>query len=345
MLRVNIFRQNNIKALRSTENFFNLSIRIRKTSFLYASHSFLSTSSGSDTKKTTSWIDIYTPKYVRPYLHLARADKQIGTYLLFWPCCWGTCLAAPLGQYPDLGIILKFAIGSLIMRSAGCIINDIFDKDIDKMVERTKNRPLASGALTVNQAIGFLTLNLTAGLAVLVTFNPYSILLGFAIMPVVVAYPLMKRFTNWPQLVLGIAFNWGALVGWAAVQGNISLTSAIPLYMSGICWTLVYDTIYGYQDIKDDKLVGVKSTAIYFGNQPQWTLTSLSTGMVTCLCVAGYYTELTIPFYIGISTVYTHLLWQCWTADINDTKNLWLRFSSNSYLGALVAASIAAGHF
>lgn len=204
-----------------------------------------------------SWVErVFVPESWRPYWHLARADKQVGTMLLLWPCVWGTALAAPMGQFPDPVIMGKFALGAFIMRGAGCVINDLWDQDFDKHVERTKNRPLASGQISTKQALVFLSAQLSTGLGVLLTFNHTTIVLGMASMPLVIIYPLMKRFTNWPQLVLGLAFNWGALVGWTAVTGEYSLQHMLPLYFSGVCWTLVYDTLYGYQDRKDDAKLG-----------------------------------------------------------------------------------------
>lgn len=293
-----------------------------------------------------SWIESkYIKENWRPYLHLARADKQIGTMLLLWPCIWSISLAAPIGTFPDIFTIVKFGIGAIIMRGAGCIINDIWDKDFDRHVDRTKNRPLASGTITVPQALGFLAFKLSLGLGVLVSLNENCILMGFASMPLVVAYPLMKRFLNVPQFVLGLTFNWGALMGWTAVCGSCSLPNVIPLYFGGICWTLVYDTLYGYQDRKDDAKLGLKSAALFLGDKPQIPLTLLSCGMIGCLGAAGYATGLTAPYFVGVGATGAHLLWQVWTADINNSSNLWARFSSNQYTGALVAASIVAGHF
>lgn len=219
---------------------------------------FLYSNKQSKNAALASWIDSeLVPVKVRPYLHLSRADKQIGTMLLLWPCAWGIGLAAPVGEFPDMVLLSRFAVGALVMRSAGCVINDLWDKDFDKHVERTKTRPLASGAISVPQALGLLGLQLTAGLAVLVGLNPTSIALGMASMPLVVAYPLMKRFTYWPQFVLGLTFNWGSLLGYTAVTGSMSsLTAALPLYGAGVCWTLIYDTLYGYQDRDDDSKLG-----------------------------------------------------------------------------------------
>ena len=177
-------------------------------------------STNNPSPSLTSWIDTnpWIPHVVRPYLHLARADKQVGTMLLLWPCCWSTALAAPSGALPDVMLMGTFALGALVMRGAGCTINDLWDQDYDKHVERTKHRPLASGQLTTNQALVFLGGQLTVGLGVLMSFDLTCVALGLSSMPLVVLYPLCKRFTNWPQLVLGLAFNWGALMGWPALH-------------------------------------------------------------------------------------------------------------------------------
>ena len=204
---------------------------------------------------SSSWINS-SPKSIQPYLRLMRIDKQAGTMMLLWPCAWSIALAAPIGSLPSAILLAKFSIGAVLMRSAGCIINDIWDKDFDKHVERTKNRPLASGELNVPQALGTLGLTLTASLAILMSMNQTSIMLGFASMPLVIAYPLMKRYTYFPQLVLGLAFNFGAFIGWTEVTGMLSLMHTLPLYIGGVCWTLVYDTIYGYQDRQDDAKLG-----------------------------------------------------------------------------------------
>ena len=246
--------------------------------------------------ESASWIESKViPQLIRPYLYLARADKQVGTYLLLWPCIWSTALAAPLGCLPEALLLAKFSLGALVMRGAGCTINDLWDIEFDKHVERTRSRPLASGALSIPQALTFLGFQLSIGLGVLLSFNAETIILGLASMPLVVCYPLMKRFTNWPQLVLGLTFNWGALVGWTAAASGSSnsvirqvidnnsgsldvvstaeqiaamslsaisslpaglLYSALPLYGAGVCWTLIYDTLYGYQDRKDDLRIG-----------------------------------------------------------------------------------------
>jgi len=310
----------------------------------------------SDSTTTSSWIDRSTliPKTWKPYLHLARADKQVGTLLLFWPCCWGMALHHLPSTLPDMVLISKFAFGALIMRGAGCTINDMWDKDFDKHVERTKNRPLASGQVTMPQATAFLAAQLSCGLGVLLSFETETILLGMASMPLVVAYPLMKRVTNWPQLFLGLTFNWGALVGYSAAAGGGmgALHPVLPMYAAGVCWTLVYDTLYGYQDRDDDKKLGLKSTSLHLGDEPQVALSLIATGMLAGLGFSGSVAHLSPAFYVGISAVYSHLLWQIWTADVSlcvagkeqGRKNLWTRFDSNKHVGAAVFASILAGH-
>lgn len=185
------------------------------------------------------------------------------------------------------------------------------------------------------------------GLAVLVQFNAASVALGFTAMPLVVAYPLMKRFTNWPQLVLGFTFNWGALVGYMSVTNDVAATlhCAVPLYLAGVCWTLVYDTIYGYQDRKDDLKIGVKSASLYLGENPQIPLSIISTGLLIGLLTTGMNSGLSAPYYVGVSAMWSQLLWQIWTADVNNPKNLWARFNSNKYSGGFLTAAIIAGHF
>lgn len=282
----------------------------------------------------------------KPYMELARMDKPIGSILLFWPCCWGVALATPSGVMPDLLLMAKFGVGAFVMRGAGCTINDLWDKDFDKHVERTKNRPLARGAVTVPQALGFLTAQLSAGLAVLVSLPNVEncVMVGMASMPLVVAYPLMKRFTNYPQFVLGLTFNWGVLVGWTAVTGALpSMTETVPLYLSGVCWTLIYDTIYGYQDRKDDKKLGLKSTSLHLGDKPQVPLSICAAAMATGLASTGMTAGLSAPYYVGAAAAISHSLWQIWTADINDPANLWARFESNKYTGAVITSALVAG--
>ncbi|RXG62123.1 4-hydroxybenzoate polyprenyltransferase, mitochondrial [Armadillidium vulgare] len=207
-----------------------------------------------------------SPQKIQPYLQLMRVDRPIGSWLLFWPCGWSIALAAPSGSLPDPYILTLFAVGSFIMRGAGCTINDMWDKDLDKKVERTSSRPLAVGAVNQLESLIFLSFQLGLGCLILLQLNWYSIMLGISSLGncnnLVVLYPLMKRFTYWPQLMLGFTFNWGALLGWSAVQGSCDWSVVLPLYIAGISWTLIYDTIYAHQDKKDDALIGIKSTAL-----------------------------------------------------------------------------------
>ena len=292
------------------------------------------------------------PKPVRepawkPYMELARMDKPIGSMLLFWPCCWGVALATSATSLPDIALMAKFGVGAVVMRGAGCTINDLWDRDFDKHVERTKNRPLARGAVTVPQALGFLGAQLSAGLAVLLSLPHVEncVTVGMASMPLVVAYPLMKRYTNYPQFVLGLTFNWGVLVGWTAVTGQLpTVHETLPLYASGVCWTLIYDTLYGYQDRKDDKKLGLKSTSLHLGDKPQAPLTACAAAMMGGFVATGVTANMGSLYYAGATSAVLHTLWQIWTADIDDPKNLWARFESNKYTGAVVTTSLVVGH-
>ncbi|CAM9762464.1 unnamed protein product [Ectocarpus fasciculatus] len=281
----------------------------------------------------------------RPYGRLARIDKPAGTLLLLFPCWWGVALAAPLGTLPDAKLMAKFAIGSFLLRSAGCTINDLMDQDFDRKVTRTKKRPLASGELGNTQAIAFLGAQLALYLAGLLSLNVECIKLGFAVMPLVVAYPLMKRYTDWPQAVLGLTFNWGVIMGWAAVHGSASWEHVLPLYGAGVCWTLVYDTLYGHQDKADDKRLGIRSTALLFGDRTKPILTGFGAASVGLLAATGSAAGLSWPFYTGTAAAGWHLAWQIYTADLDNPAMLFRLFISNQYFGALVFASIVCGHF
>jgi 4-hydroxybenzoate polyprenyltransferase len=279
-------------------------------------------------------------------MYLARVDKPIGTMLLFWPCCWGVALAAPMGALPDLLLMVKFFTGAFIMRGAGCTINDLWDRDFDGKVERTKSRPLVNGSLKPIQALTFLGGQLLTGLGILLTFNQASIVTALASMPLVVVYPLMKRYTYCPQLILGMTFNWGVWVGWTAVHDSLNFSLLAPLYGAGICWTLVYDTLYGYQDRSDDKKIGVKSFALFLGDHPQWPFTAITAGMIGGMLTTGYLADLSSWYYIGVlGHIAPAMLHQIWTAQLDNSKNLWDKFKSNNWLGASITGWIAAGHF
>ena len=250
--------QKNVSSQNSVRNFLQPSSRVQ---VIQQSSSTTSPSSLLNYKFAAAAVS-KAPKGLQPYLRLIRADRPIGSWLLFWPCGWGLGMAVPAGGLPDLGLIALFGTGALIMRGAGCTINDMWDKDIDSRVTRTRDRPITSGQLTMFDALVFLGGQLGLGLLILLQLNWYSVLLGASSMGLVVLYPVMKRFTYWPQLVLGLAFNWGALLGWSAVNGACNWSVCLPRYVAGISWTIIYDTIYDHQDKFDDIVLGIKSTAL-----------------------------------------------------------------------------------
>ena len=294
-----------------------------------------------------TWVDKYVFPALRPYLKIIRVDRPIGTLLLFWPCSWSIALAAPTQSLPDWWTLALFGTGAFIMRGAGCTINDIWDKDFDKKVERTKNRPLATGAISLPQAISFLGGQLGLGLGILLQLNDYSIGLGVSSLALVATYPLFKRITFYPQLVLGLAFNWGALLGWSAIHGDCDWSIVAPLYLSGISWTMVYDTWYAHQDKADDSKLGLKSTALAWGDSTSVYASGFASLMILSLGISGYSAGLedSIVFKSGLATAAAHFLWQIKTADLNNRLNLNDRFRSNNILGAIVFASIVGGKF
>lgn len=281
-----------------------------------------------------------SPKQLQPYLRLMRIDKPIGSWLLFWPCGWSIALAADPGSLPCASTLLLFAAGAFCMRGAGCTINDIADKDFDAKVERTKNRPLASGEILRVDAVGFLSAELAVALFVLLQLNWYSIILGTSSMFLVVTYPFMKRITDWPQLPLGLAFNWGALMGWAAVKGSCDWFICLPLYASGIAWTLIYDTIYAHQDRKDDLIIGVRSTAIKFKEKTQQWLTGFSVTMLTGLITTGLLTEQTLPYFLSVAITASLLSRQISTLKIDDPEDCRRKFLFNRHIGLIIFLGI-----
>ncbi|XP_054466877.1 4-hydroxybenzoate polyprenyltransferase, mitochondrial [Anoplopoma fimbria] len=284
------------------------------------------------------------PASIQPYLRLMRLDKPIGTWLLYLPSAWSIALAADPGCLPHLDMLTLFGAGALLMRGAGCTINDMWDRDFDKKVSRTATRPIASGEISQKQALVFLGGQLSLALGVLLCLNYYSIALGAASLCLVISYPLMKRITYWPQLVLGLTFNWGALLGWSAVQGFCDWSVCLPLYFSGVMWTLIYDTIYAHQDKEDDIKVGVKSTALRFQEQTKPWLSGFMVAMMSGLVVTGVNAEQTLPYYAVLSTVAVHLTYQIYTLDINKPEDCWKKFSSNRNLGLLLFLGIVIGN-
>ena len=287
-----------------------------------------------------SWIDRLAPAGARPFLRLARLDRPIGTWLLLIPCWWSVALATP--GLPDVELLALFVIGAVVMRGAGCTVNDIVDRDFDARVARTATRPIASGQITVLQAAMFLGLELLLGLAVLVQFNPFTVALGISSLALVALYPFMKRITYWPQLFLGFTFNWGALVGWAAVRGDLALP-AIMLYAAGVFWTLGYDTIYAHQDKEHDALIGIKSTALKLGQVTRPWLIGFYAAAVLLMAAAGQFAGLNWPYFAVLAAGTVHLAWQVNTLDIGDPRNCLAKFKSNRDFGLIVLAGIVGG--
>ncbi|ONI32052.1 hypothetical protein PRUPE_1G346400 [Prunus persica] len=290
-----------------------------------------------------SWIDLYLPRQARPYAKLARLDRPIGTWLLAWPCMWSITLAASPGHLPDFKMMTIFGCGALLLRGAGCTINDLLDRDIDTMVERTKLRPVASGLLTPFKGLCFLGFQLLLGLGILLQLNNYSRILGASSLLLVFSYPLMKRLTFWPQAYLGLTFNWGALLGWAAVKGSVDPAIVLPLYLSGVCWTLVYDTIYAHQDKEDDLKVGVKSTALRFGDSTKEWITGFGIMCISSLALSGYNVEIGWPYYAFLAAASGQLAWQIWTADLSSRVDCNRKFVSNKWFGAIIFSGILFG--
>ena len=286
-----------------------------------------------------NWIDRLAPSAIRPYLRLARADRPIGTWLLVLPCWWSIALAS--AAWPDAIMFILFAVGALVMRGAGCTVNDIIDRKIDAKVARTATRPIASGEISVFQAFIFLGFQLLLGLLILLQFNTFAVTLGISSLVLIGLYPFMKRITYWPQLFLGFTFNWGALLGWAAVTGTLS-SPAIALYAAGIFWTLGYDTIYAHQDKEDDILIGVKSTALKFGNSTTPWMFGFYAATVVLIALAGFLAGLGGPFHLSLAVGALHLVWQINSLDISDPKNCLARFKSNRDFGLIVLAGIIA---
>ncbi|WWD16689.1 4-hydroxybenzoate polyprenyl transferase [Kwoniella shandongensis] len=296
-------------------------------------------------------LDKILPRWAmgaKPYLLLTRIDKPIGSILLFWPCAWSITMASTLHQLPittPLFYLSLFALGSVVMRGAGCTINDMWDSKMDAMVERTKTRPIAAGDVTQFGALTFLGAQMSIGLAILTQLNWYSIVLGASSLSLVVIYPFMKRITYYPQVVLGLAFNWGAFLGWSAVAGAVDWTIATPMYVGGAAWCVMYDIIYAHQDKKDDVLAGVKSMALRFPDTSRTVISTLSASFVSLLTLTGHLAGLGPLYYlISCGGAAAHLAWQCATVNFDSRPDCWSKFSSNGYLGGLVWLGIAADY-
>jgi len=269
-------------------------------------------------------------------INLARLDNPIGIFLLLFPCLLGITIAS---DQINLEIFTLFTLGAITMRSAGCIINDIVDRNLDKKTVRTKDRPLANEQLTLKEAYYFLLFLLIIGLLILIKLNQIVIILGLAIIPLIVLYPYMKRITYFPQLFLGIIFNWGVLMGYASIKNTLD-PEIFFLYAACIFWTIGYDTIYAHQDKKTDVKIGIKSTAILFGKKTKLCLCMLYLLMILNLVSTGIVFQLTSSFYLITTVIFLHLMWQIYTLEINDPKNCLSRFKSNRWVGLAMLAAI-----
>ena len=290
------------------------------------------------------WLERALPVRCHPYLRLARLDRPIGTWLLLFPCWWSLALAA--SGWPDrhwLLLALLFAVGAVVMRGAGCTVNDILDRDLDAQVERTRGRPIPSGQVTTRQAAVFMVFQMLLGLLVLLSLTPTAIALGVASLVLVFTYPLMKRITWWPQAFLGLAFNWGALMGWAAVRDDLALP-ALVLYIAGIAWTLGYDTIYAHQDKEDDARIGVKSTARLLANRSRVWIAGFYAVALVGIGAAGWLAGLNPLFWLGLAAGGGQLAWQLRRWDWSDPGDCLLRFKSNRWFGWLILVGIVAGN-
>jgi 4-hydroxybenzoate polyprenyltransferase len=287
--------------------------------------------------RADAWIIRLVPRVWRPYLRLMRVDRAIGTWLLLLPCLWSVSLAshALAGSPPDPWYVVLFSVGAFVMRGAGCVVNDLWDRDIDGKVARTAGRPIASGEIKVRSALAFLAGLLLVGLLILLQFNAPTIVLGVASLGLVAVYPLMKRITYWPQAFLGLTFNWGALLAWASVEGGVGWP-ALLIYAAGFFWTLGYDTVYGHQDKEDDVLVGVMSSSIKLGRNTRPFVGLVYLLTVLLLSLAGGAVDIGWFFYLMLGATAVQFAWQVATLDIDDPKNCLARFKSNRDVGLMI---------
>lgn len=300
----------------------------------------MSESGGRVADSTGNWVDLYAPGQFRPYLRLARMDRPIGSWLLLMPCWWSVGLTGlAMDRLPSLWHIVLFFIGAFAMRGAGCTWNDLVDRDLDGKVERTRSRPIPSGQVTAKQAAIFLVAQALVGLVVLLQFNGFTILTGLASLLVVAIYPFMKRVTYWPQVFLGLAFSWGALMGWPAAFGRLDWAPVI-LYAGAISWVIAYDTIYAHQDREDDMMIGIKSTALLFGADTQRALTLFYSAAVVLIGIACVMAGAGWITLVGLAGFAAHLAWQVRRIDIDDPALCLRLFRSNRDAGLILFAAM-----
>jgi 4-hydroxybenzoate polyprenyltransferase len=292
-----------------------------------------------------NWVTRYLPESIQPYAQLMRLDRPIGWWLLLLPCWWGLALAhIAQGTTPDIWYAFLFFAGAVIMRGAGCTVNDVADHKIDALVERTRHRPIPSGRISVSAALVFLVAQLLAGLIILLQFNRYTIVLAICSLAIVAIYPFMKRITYFPQVILGLAFNWGALLGWTAIHQGLAAPPVL-LYLGGIFWTLAYDTVYAHQDKEDDMLIGVKSTALKFGDAtPKYLVVFFAAALIlilaSCILVGTSWTA-----YIALTAAACHAAWQVKTFNGNDPKLCLKLFKANRTFGLIILFGLLTGLF
>ena len=282
---------------------------------------------------------------IKLFIELTRLNKPIGFMLLFWPCIWGLTLAYDFALSLEIFIFYGalFFSGSVLMRSAGCIVNDISDKNFDKLVERTKDRPIASGKISIRLAAIYASILCAVAFLVLINFNKFTILMALVSMPLAFTYPLMKRFTYWPQLFLGITFNYGLVLAWISIKNDISLIPII-FYFGAIFWTLGYDTIYGYQDIKDDEIIGVKSTSIKFKNSPKKFILACYLIFIASLILIGLLMKFNFIYFLFLFIPIFHLIFfQVYKLNTKDPVSCLAKFKTNNFLGLLIFVNLLIG--
>ncbi|CAM6095669.1 unnamed protein product [Calypogeia fissa] len=293
--------------------------------------------------KNQNWLQSVLPDGLWPYAQLARIDKPVGSWVLAWPSFWSLCLATP-GGVPDLKIVSLLGLWAIAMRGAACTVNDMLDRDIDAQVERTRSRPFPAGTVNLFQGMSFLGLQFLLGIWILTPLSPTSQLIGAAFAPLACIYPLMKRVTYWPQAFLGVFFSFGIPLGWAAVNDNFGLSTILPLFGSNILFSIVVDTIYAHQDKEFDREIGVKSTALLFGDKTTPILGVLGAICIGLLALTGYNCGLGWPLYAGVAAAAGHLGWQIFTVDLDDPEDCGTKFRSNQWYGAIVCGAILLGN-
>lgn len=286
------------------------------------------------------WVDRRLPAALRPYTRLARLDRPVGIWLTLFPC-WAALIQASHG-FPDLRQLAIFSLGALLMRSAGSTVNDIADRKFDGHVERTRFRPLASGQIGVPQALTFLAVELALAASLLLFLAPYTRIIAICVLPLVSVYPLCKRFTYWPQAILGAAFNWGMLMAWSEVTGTIPV-GAVLMWLGAIAWQIGYDTVYAYVDVRDDTQLGLKSTAILFGARGKTFIGLFYAIAVAAWSAGGWMAGMSLPYAVGMLVIAAHLAWQTWRLDLSRPEINYRLFLANILTGALLAAGAFAG--